>query len=49
MKKIMTMADSVGQMNRFGKVPVWYYINGRQISKKVYQNTTRNTVIKQNI
>ena len=37
MKKIMTMADSVGQMNRFGKVPVWYYINGRQSSKKTYQ------------
>lgn len=37
LSRITTIADSVGQMLGDGKIPVLYYVNGKQVSKNTYR------------
>ena len=36
LSRVTTIADSVGQMLGNGKVPVFYYVNGKKVSKSTY-------------
>lgn len=36
LSRVTTIADSVGQMLGNGKVPVFYYVNGKKVSKTTY-------------
>ena len=36
LSRVTTIADSVGQMLGNGKVPVFYYVNGKEVSKSTY-------------
>ena len=36
LSRVTTIADSVGQMLGNGKVPVFYYVNGKKVSKTAY-------------